>query len=85
MSFQSAAERSSVILVAWQLLMFWLAGVAAVVVGEAQTVEYLERSADDEQAVWGPELTVQILEEVSEFEVEVIELEAWRLQVYWMV
>ena len=41
------------ILVAWQLLMFWLIAGAAVVV-EGQPVSYLGRSAFDESAVWEP-------------------------------
>ena len=54
MSFQLVAVRSLVILVAWQLLMFWLTAAAAVVVGEGQPVSYLGRSAFDESAVWEP-------------------------------
>ena len=42
------------ILVAWQLLMFWLTAAAAVVVGEGQPVSYLGRSAFDESVVWEP-------------------------------
>ena len=78
MSSQFVAERSSVILVAWLLLTFCPAAGAAVVAGEGQTVGYLGRSADDEQAVW---------EQVLEFEDELIGLEVggslidWRTEV----
>ena len=91
MSFQFVAERSSVILVAWQLLTFWLAAGAAVVAGEGQTVEYLGRSADDEQAVWGQVLEFedeligpQAGDLLIDWRTEVIGLEVWGSEVDWM-